>query len=118
MAAEDSSGPRPPVVLRIKLRYENLDAMVHRFAPNVGKSGLFLPTKSVQPLGAEIKFELRLADDTPVLIGLGRVKAVREPDPTNPNPLGIGDPIDKALLVLHLDAAGHTHPEKILGRFE
>lgn len=40
------------------------------------------------------------------------------PDPTNPNPLGIGDPIDKALLVLHLDAAGHTHPEKILGRFE
>ncbi len=85
MPSHDSSGPRPAqVVLRIKLRYEDLDAMVHRFAPNVGKSGLFLPTKSLQPIGAEIKFELRLADDKPVLVGLGRVKAVKEPDPANP----------------------------------
>src|SRR5258705_8527571 len=73
-----------PVVLRIKLRYEDADAMVRRFATNVGKSGLFLPTRSIQPLGAEIKFELRLFDDKVVLVGLGRVKAVREPDPDDP----------------------------------
>ena len=71
-------------MLRIKLRYDDLDAMVQRFAPNVGKSGLFLPTKSIQPIGAEVKFELRLANDTPVLVGLGRVKHVRAPDPANP----------------------------------
>src|SRR5258706_10998301 len=58
--------------------------MVQRFAVNVGKSGLFLPTKSIQPVGTEIKFELRIADDTPVLVGLGRVKSSRPPDPTNP----------------------------------
>ncbi|MGE0550259.1 MAG: hypothetical protein AB7O24_19000 [Kofleriaceae bacterium] len=58
--------------------------MVQRFAPNVGKTGLFLPTKSLQPIGAEIKFELRLADDTPVLVGLGRVKVAKPPDPANP----------------------------------
>jgi ABC-type branched-subunit amino acid transport system substrate-binding protein len=40
------------------------------------------------------------------------------PPPTDPNALGIGDPIDKALLVMHLDKLGHTHPDKILGRFE
>jgi len=40
------------------------------------------------------------------------------PAPDNPNALGIGDPIDKALLVMHLDKLGHTHPDKILGRFE
>jgi hypothetical protein len=73
-----------PVVLRIKLRYEDVDTMVQRFAPNVGKSGLFLPTKAVQPVGAEVKFELRLFDDTPVLVGLGRVKHVKPPDQAQP----------------------------------
>jgi hypothetical protein len=53
MASDDHSGARPagPVVLRIKLRYDDVDALVQRFAPNVGKSGLFLPTKSIQPIG-------------------------------------------------------------------
>ena len=85
MASDESSGARPaPVVLRIKLRYDDVEAMVQRFAPNIGKSGLFLPTKSMQPVGTEIKFELRLIDDRPVLVGLGRVKAARAPDPANP----------------------------------
>ncbi|HEX7837564.1 MAG TPA: hypothetical protein VF469_08885, partial [Kofleriaceae bacterium] len=86
MASDDSSGSRPaaPIVLRIKLRYDDADAMVQRFAANVGKSGLFLPTRSLQPIGAEIKFELRLADDTPALVGLGRVKAAVPPDPQHP----------------------------------
>jgi hypothetical protein len=86
MAPDDSSGPRPaaPIVLRIKLRYDDVEAMLQRFATNVGKSGLFLPTRSIQPIGAEIKFELRLADDTPALVGLGRVKAATPPDPDHP----------------------------------
>ena len=85
MAADESSGkPAGPVVLRIKLRYDDVDAMVQRFAPNVGKSGLFLPTKSIQPVGTEVKFELRIANDTAVLVGLGKVRAVRPPDPANP----------------------------------
>src|SRR5688500_20283055 len=84
MAVDPTGGARPPVVLRIKLRYEDLDAMVQRFAPNVGKSGLFLPTKSIQPIGTEVKFELRLANDTPALVGLGKGKHVKKPDPANP----------------------------------
>jgi hypothetical protein len=86
MAPDDNSGAKPagPVVLRIKLRYDDLEAMVQRFATNVGKSGLFLPTKSIQPIGTEVKFELRLANDTPVLVGLGRVKHVRPPDQNQP----------------------------------
>ena len=86
MASDDSSGvrPAPPIVLRIKLRYDDVEVMVQRFPTNVGKSGLFLPTKSLQPIGAEIKFELRLADDTTVLVVLGRVKLAQPPDPNNP----------------------------------
>ena len=87
MPSDDSSGSRPasPIVLRIKLRYDDVEVMVQRFAVNVGKSGLFLPTKTLQPVGAEIKFELRLADEAAVLVGLGRVKAVTAPDPLRPH---------------------------------
>jgi hypothetical protein len=86
MATDDPSGPKtaPPIVLRIKLRYDDVEAMVQRFAANVGKSGLFLPTRSLQPVGAELKFELRLADDTPALVGFGRVKEATAPDPNRP----------------------------------
>jgi len=93
MASDDStSGVRTasPILLRIKLRYYDLDTLVLRFAINIGRSGVFLPTKSLQPVGAEIKFELRLADDRPVLVGLGRVKAAVAPDPQDPRaPFGM-----------------------------
>jgi uncharacterized protein (TIGR02266 family) len=93
MGSDDQSGARPagPVVLRIKLRYDDVETMVSRFAHNVGKSGLFLPTKTMQPVGTEVKFELRIANDTAVLVGLGRVKHARPPDPARPKtPFGIG----------------------------
>jgi hypothetical protein len=86
MSSDDSSGSRPtsPIVLRLKLRYDDVEVMIQQFANNVGKSGLFLPTRSIQPIGAEIKFEIRLANDEPVLVGLGRVKASRPPDAYRP----------------------------------
>jgi Tfp pilus assembly protein PilZ len=85
MSPDDGSGARPaPVVLRIKLRYDDVDTLAARFAPNVGKSGLFLPTKTLQAVGAEVKFELRLADDKVVITGLGKVRAAKAADPDNP----------------------------------
>ncbi|HEV7557102.1 MAG TPA: hypothetical protein VGO00_16660 [Kofleriaceae bacterium] len=85
MAPNKPSGARPPpVVLRIKLRYDDAESMVQRFAANVGRQGIFLPTKSIQPIDSEIKFELRLANDAPVIVGLGRVRSVRAPDPASP----------------------------------
>jgi ABC-type branched-subunit amino acid transport system substrate-binding protein len=48
----------------------------------------------------------------------GQIQYNEAPPPaTDPNALGIGDPINKALLVMHLDSLGHTHPDRILGRF-
>lgn len=94
MASDEPSAARPPpVVLRIKLRYDDLDTMVQRFAPNVGKSGLFLPTKAPQPLGTEVKFELRLNNDQVVLVGLGRVKSVQPFDALQPK-LAFGNSIE------------------------
>lgn len=84
MAPDDSSARPDPVVLRIKLRYADVDTFTERFAPHVGRSGLFLPTRAVQPLGTEVKFELRLADDRPVLLGMGKVRMAKAPDPAQP----------------------------------
>ena len=92
MAPDDPAGARPaPVALRIKLRYDDVEALTERFASHVGRSGLFLPTRSLQPVGTEVKFELRLLNDQPVLRGLGRVRTVREPDPAHPTAVyGLG----------------------------
>ena len=94
MAPDEPSGARPPpVVLRIKLRYDDVESMVQRFAPNVGKSGLFLPTKAPQPIGTEVKFELRLNTDQVVLVGLGRVKSMTPADPAQ-GKLAFGNSIE------------------------
>jgi uncharacterized protein (TIGR02266 family) len=74
----------PPVVLRIKVRYEQAEAFVERFAPYVARAGLFLRSKAPKPVGTEVRFELRLADDKPVLVGMGVVRWAREVDPEKP----------------------------------
>jgi hypothetical protein len=83
--ADDEGGAKPqPVVLRIKLRYDDVDLFVDRFAPNIGRAGLFLHSKTPRPVGTEIKFELRMSDDKPVLVGIGVVKSIRAYDPDRP----------------------------------
>ncbi len=78
MSDEPPASGRPaPVVLRVKLRYTTVEQFVDRFAANVGRSGIFLASKTTRALGTEIRFELRLADDTPVVVGVGSVRASR-----------------------------------------
>src|SRR5688500_15962662 len=81
-----SDEPRKPapVVLRIKVRYEEPEAFVERFAPYVARAGLFLRSKQPKAVGTEVRFELRLANDQPVLVGMGIVRWSRDPDPSRP----------------------------------
>ncbi|MBP6630827.1 MAG: hypothetical protein KBG28_09050 [Kofleriaceae bacterium] len=81
--AEDA--PKPgPVALRIKLRCDTIDAFIERYAPLLGRSGMFLQSRSPKPIGTELRFDLRLADDRPALVGLGTVREVRPFDPDAP----------------------------------
>ncbi|HTJ42341.1 MAG TPA: PilZ domain-containing protein [Kofleriaceae bacterium] len=83
--ADDATGAKKaPTVLRIKLRYDDLDTFVERFAPNIARAGLFIRTRTPKPVGSEIRFELRLADDKPVVVGLGVVRWIKEYDPRRP----------------------------------
>ena len=70
---------RITTALRVKVRYPDVDTFVERFAVNVGRSGIFIPTPTPKPVGSEVRFEVRLADDKAVLIGQGVVRWLREP---------------------------------------
>lgn len=83
-----SDAPPPhagPVVLRVKLRYPDVPTFIDKFAVNVGRVGMFLPTRALQPPGTELRFELRLANEQVVLSGLGRVATVVAPDERGPD---------------------------------
>jgi uncharacterized protein (TIGR02266 family) len=84
MADDVKNAASAPVVLRIKVRYDDVDAFVERFAPYCGRAGLFLRTKAPKPVGTEVRFDLRLADDRAVLVGIGTVRWSRDPDPQRP----------------------------------
>lgn len=73
-----------PVVLRVKLRYPDVPTFIDKFAVNIGRVGMFLPTRALQPPGTELRFELRLADEQVVLSGMGRVASVVAPDERGP----------------------------------
>jgi len=84
MADEVSGAKKAPTALRIKLRYDDVDTFVERFAPNIARSGLFIRTRTPKPVGSELRFELRLSDDKPVVIGLGVVRWIKDYDPRKP----------------------------------
>ena len=72
---------RITTALRVKVRYPDVETFVERFAVNVGRSGLFIPTPTPKPVGTEVRFEVRLGDDRVVLIGQGVVRWLREAAP-------------------------------------
>lgn len=85
MASDASPASPGPLALRIKLRYPDVATFIEKFSVNVGRSGLFLATRGLQPVGTELRFELRLADDQVVLAGVGRVHTVHEPKADDPD---------------------------------
>lgn len=85
VAGEEKRGaPRAPIVLRIRLRYPDVDTFIDKFSTNLSATGMFISTRTPRPEGTEVKFELRLVDDSPVVRGAGVVKWTRAFDPDRP----------------------------------
>lgn len=91
MGNEKRQNQRVPVALRIKLRYRKVDTFVSKFATNISEGGMFISSRTPKEPGTELRFELRLADDSRLIAGRGLVKWVRKPDPDRPKaPRGMG----------------------------
>ncbi|MBE7451778.1 MAG: hypothetical protein HS111_23680 [Kofleriaceae bacterium] len=88
MASDDAR--RPPTALRIKVRHADLDTFVERFAPNVARSGIFIPTRQPKPVGEEIRTRSASPPTRRCWSVVGIVRWSREVDPDRPRaPVGM-----------------------------
>src|SRR5262245_38878282 len=88
---EKRASERVPVALRIRLRYQAVDQFISKFAVNISRGGMFLSSRNPKPTGTELYFEIRLADDSPLITGSGEVRWTREYDRAQPDePHGMG----------------------------
>jgi Tfp pilus assembly protein PilZ len=90
--------------VHLRLRCPDAEDFVERFAPNVTRGGIFLPTHDAREVGAAIRFEVALADDTVVLAGDGVVTWCK--------PKGLG------VKFTTLDPAAEAMLERLLSRRE
>jgi uncharacterized protein (TIGR02266 family) len=104
-------------VVRVRLRYPDLDTFVEKYAPNVTRGGIFLASRHPRPVGEVLRFEVLLREGAPVLSGKGRVTWVKEFNPDEPHrPYGMGvqfvalDPAAKPILERLLKKKETTRP--------
>jgi len=71
------SPPPPDAPVRLRLKCPDAEDFVQRFAPNVTRGGIFLPTQEARVVGAAIRFEIALVDDSVVFAGEGEVTWVK-----------------------------------------
>jgi hypothetical protein len=67
------SAPTSDSPVRLQLKCSNTEDFIERFAPNVTRGGIFLPSREPRDVGAAIRFELALEDDRVVFSGAGVV---------------------------------------------
>src|SRR6478736_496174 len=96
--------PPPDASVRLHLKCADAEDFVERFAPNVTRGGIFLPTRDAREVGATIRFEIALLDDTVVFAGEGVV--------TWAKPKGMG------VKFTTLDLATEPMLERLLSRRE
>ena len=116
-----TNDPSLPLV-RIYLRYPDVDTFVARFAPNVTRGGVFLASRKPRPVGEVVRFEISLAQGPPLLWGTGRVTWVREFNPAEPHRAhGMGvqftfvDPECRSLLDRLLATKNAARPTPVSG---
>src|SRR5215831_6789760 len=74
-----------PAQMRIRLKYADVQTFVEKFAANVSRQGIFIPSKTPKPVDTLVRFELLLSDGTTRLLkGEGTVTWIRDFDPENP----------------------------------
>lgn len=90
----DDTNPRQrrvEVGLKVNLKYPDRSSFVERFSVNISRAGLFIRAKDPLPVGARVRFEYRLSDQTRILRGLGVVRWSRPAsEATAVDPPGMG----------------------------
>jgi uncharacterized protein (TIGR02266 family) len=100
-------------LVRVRLKYPDLDTFAERFSPNVTRGGIFLASREPRPVGTVLRFEVSLMTGIPVLTGKGRVTWTKAYDPKEPSrPYGMG------VQFTELDASSRTVLDRLLQKRE
>ncbi|HEX8703563.1 MAG TPA: TIGR02266 family protein [Myxococcaceae bacterium] len=102
--------------LLVKLKHSDVGSFAEEFATNLSPGGMFIRSRSPQPVGTLVKFEVQIAGGVRVLRGTAVVRWVRDvPDAEGPPGMGLQfqdlDPVTQALIdrMLELNrAAGRS----------
>ncbi|AGC48460.1 DnaK family protein [Myxococcus stipitatus DSM 14675] len=98
---------RKSVGLLVKLKHESVGSFAEEFATNLSPGGMFIRSRTPQPVGTPVKFEVQIAGGVRVLRGTADVRWVREVgDPSGPPGMGLQfqelDPASRALVDMML----------------
>lgn len=94
MAGDSRVGDRQAALLRIKLKYGDVDTFIEKYAVNISRGGIFIASRTPKAVGTTVRFEFLLAqgaEGVSIIRGEGQVQWVREFDPAQPQrPHGMG----------------------------
>ncbi len=94
---------RKAVGLLVKLKHSDVGSFAEEFATNLSPGGMFIRSRTPQPVGTLVKFEVQIAGGVRVLRGTAVVRWVRDANSTE-GPPGMGlqfqdlDPLTQALI--------------------
>ncbi|WP_224244643.1 TIGR02266 family protein [Hyalangium gracile] len=94
---------RKAVGLLVKLKHSDVGSFAEEFATNLSPGGMFIRSRTPQPVGTLVKFEVQIAGGVRVLRGTAVVRWVRAAnDPEGPPGMGLQfqelDPVTQALI--------------------
>lgn len=90
---QDTRKDRRVKIVSLNVRYKSatVDEFIENHSHDVSKGGIFIKTPTPFPPGTLIKFEIRIANDKAVIMGVGRVVWKREPSQSaGERPSGMG----------------------------
>ncbi|MBZ4335486.1 TIGR02266 family protein [Corallococcus sp. AS-1-12] len=81
---------RKSVGLLVKLKHETVGSFTEEFATNISPGGMFIRSRTPQPVGTPVRFEVQIANGVRVLQGTATVRWVRDVnDPAGPPGMGL-----------------------------
>jgi molecular chaperone DnaK len=86
---------RRPVVLQVRLAFDDLGTFVERHAINISEGGIFIRSREPRPVGSRLKFSLSLRTGAVVFSGEGTVRWIRQPNEAGVGQAGMGLQFDE-----------------------
>ena len=101
-------------LVRVRLKYPDVETFVERFAPNVTRGGIFLASREPRPVGAVVRFEVSLLSGAAGAVGRGpgHLGQALQRQPSRPRPTAW------ACSSPQLDAASRAMLDRLLERRE